>query len=148
MVSILRITPITAFHPGVDPLRADAKTEGFRFIDRFVDDWTSNSNRFDQLGEQFLGAFEEGALVGVCGLNRDPYVEDDSVGRLRHLYVRTAARRHGVGTALVHRLLDEGGCRFRLIRLRTENAQAAVFYIRFGFRPVENETASHVKSLQ
>ena len=143
-----RIAPITASYPDVGLLCVEAKAEGFRFLDRFVDDWTSGLNRFDQPGEQFVGAFAEGSLIGVCGLNRDPYVDNDSVGRLRHLYVRKAARRHGIGAALVHRLLDEGSRHFRAIRLRTDTEQASNFYIRCGFLPIEDKTASHVKSMQ
>ena len=32
------------------------------------------------------------ALVGICGLTRDPYVPQDLVGRVRRLYVRRASR--------------------------------------------------------
>ena len=121
--------------------------EGFRFLDRFVDDWTSGSNKFDQPGEQFVGAFAEGILSGVCGLNRDPYVEDSSIVRLRHLYVKRLVRRHGIAAELVHRLLDEGRRHFQLIRLKSTE-QATAFYTRLGFLPIESETASHAKSLQ
>ena len=48
------------------------------------------------MAQRRIGAamvLSEGRLVGVCGLNVDPYLDDPSVGRVRHLYVLVAARR-------------------------------------------------------
>jgi GNAT superfamily N-acetyltransferase len=121
--------------------------EGFLFVDRLVRDWTSGSNRFDLGGEQFLYAFAGEILIGVCGLNRDPYLDQDGIGRLRHLYVRECARRRGVASALVRRMLDEAGNTFQVVRLRTATMEAAAFYLWHGFVPVWEETASHAKAL-
>jgi GNAT superfamily N-acetyltransferase len=121
--------------------------EGFLFVDRLVRDWTSGSNRFDLGGEQFLYAFAGEILIGVCGLNRDPYLDQDGIGRLRHLYVRQCARHRGVASALVRRMLDEAGNTFRIVRRRTATTEAAAFYLRHGFVPVRDETASHAKAL-
>ena len=145
---MFRIAPTTALHTGVALLRMEAIDEGFRFVDRLIDDWTSGANRFGQPGERFLGAFSGSDLMGVCGLNRDPYIEQDAVGRLRHLYVRKAARRHGIGAALVQRLLDEASTAFRLVRLRTATEEAAAFYLQLGFVSVQDEAASHVKAIR
>jgi GNAT superfamily N-acetyltransferase len=148
MTPALRIMPATALHPGMDLLRTEAMIEGFRFVDRLVRDWTSGSNKFDLPGERLLGAFAGDNLIGVCGLNRDPYVNQDGVARLRHLYVRERARRHGVASALVQQLLHEASDAFRIVRLRTATREAAEFYLRHGFVPLQDETASHVKALR
>jgi GNAT superfamily N-acetyltransferase len=147
MTHDFRIAPATALHAGMELLRTEAMKEGFLFVDRLVQDWTSGSNRFDLPGEQFLGAFTGETLIGVCGLNRDPYIDQDGIGRLRHLYVRECARRHGIASALVRRLLDEASRAFRIVRLRTATREAAAFYLRHGFVPVGDETASHAKVL-
>jgi len=74
-------------------------------------------------------------LVGVCGLNIDPYAADRRVGRVRHLYVLSAFRRRGVGRHLVTAVIEMARGRFDRLHLRTENAGAARFYEALGFRP-------------
>jgi GNAT superfamily N-acetyltransferase len=148
MTQAFRIAPATALHPGMALLRTEAMNEGFLFVDRLVRDWTAGSNRFDLPGERLIGAFAGENLLGVCGLNRDPYINQDEIGRLRHLYVRACARRRGVASALVQRLLDDASNTFRIVRLRTATREAAEFYRRHGFVPQQDETASHVKALR
>src|SRR5207237_3226882 len=75
-----------------------------------------------------------GRLVGVCGLNVDPYAGDARVGRVRHLYVLTPMRRHGVGRQLVTEVIRAAGGRFDSLRLRTNNPAAARLYEVLGFR--------------
>jgi GNAT superfamily N-acetyltransferase len=145
---IPRIAPITALHPGMEALRTESLLEGFNFVDRLVQDWADDTNRFAQPGERFLGAFLGEDLTGIGGLNRDPYVQGEEVGRLRHLYVARRARRRGVASALVQRLLAEAAESFSLIRLRTDTQAASAFYLHHGFTPVEDDTASHTKALR
>ena len=121
MAQVFRIASATALDAGMDRLRTEAVEEGFHFVERLVRDWTSDSNTFEQPGERFLGAFSESDLIGMCGINRDPYAEGNADGRLRHLYVRRRARRRGIGSALVQRLLNEAqpsskACAFALTR--------------------------------
>lgn len=132
----------------MDALRMEAADEGFRLLDRLVRDWKAGANRFDQPGECLLGAWLEAELIGVGGLNRDPYVEGSGIGRIRHLYVRGSARGSGVGSALLQRLLNEASSTFYLVRVRTYTREAAAFYLRHGFLPIADEFASHVRSLR
>jgi len=81
--------------------------------------------------------------LGVVGLNRDPYADTEQIGRVRHLYVLASARRHGVGSLLVHHVLQEARRSFAIVRLRTTPA-AAAFYLRLGFTSIDEKTASHV----
>jgi GNAT superfamily N-acetyltransferase len=140
--------PVSAFQPALDEIRAEAADDGFRFIEKLMTEWESGANRFDQPGECFLGAFSGADLIGVGGLNRDPYAKGKAAGRIRHLYVRRAARGQGVGSALLRHLLDEAKVAFDLMRLRTDTRKAAAFYLSHGFLPVADEYASHVKIIR
>lgn len=110
--------------------------------------WHEGTNRFAKPGEVFLGVFRAAALIAVGGLNRDPYADQDGIGRLRHLYVRQSTRRSGVGAALVRQLLGHADGMFHAVRLRTETREAANFYVNLGFRSVQEDAASNVILLQ
>ena len=129
-------------------LREEAAREGFQFLERLFADWTSGTNRFGGSGETFVGAFVGDRLVAVAGVNREPYDPAPSRARLRHLYVLRAFRRRGIATILVTHLLEEARKTFDEMRLRTDTAEAAAFYERIGFDPVQLETASHVRILR
>lgn len=120
---------------GLEALLAESEQAGLRLVRRLVDEWASGANRFDQPGEALFTARIGGRIVGVCGLNIDPYAEAPAVGRVRHLYVLQAQRRLGVGRALVAAVLDAARGRFRCVRLRTTNPAAARLYESLGFRP-------------
>jgi N-acetylglutamate synthase-like GNAT family acetyltransferase len=112
-------------------------------LDRLVSDWHSGLNRFDRTGEQFLLAFAGNRVVGVGGLNHDPYVESAEIGRLRHLYVLNDWRRKGVGRALVERLLQSARGTFTIVRTRARTKEASVFYDLCGFSGIHDDAASH-----
>src|SRR5580704_2328941 len=124
MESAIRITPLTTLDAAIEPLLVEAEQQGFEFMRRLVEEWALGANRFDRQGERFLGAFGDGQLLGVGGLNRDPYANTDGVGRLRHLYVLASARRLGVGSLLVSHILQDAQPSFRVVRLRTTRAEA------------------------
>lgn len=146
-MAAFRIERIDGDHPGLVGLAGEAQAEGFGFVQRLISDFNSGSNRFDRTGERLLGAFWSGELVGVCGLNRDPYTDRHDVGRLRHLYVRKSDRHRGIGAALVEQLVKGANPPFSLIRLRTNTAEGAAFYERLGFVAVGDRTATHVRTL-
>ncbi len=128
---------------GIEALAAAARSEGYRFLDRLIDDWQSGANRFDSPGEILLGAFSGPRLVGVGGLNRDPYVREAKVGRIRRVYVAPDVRRHGTASLLVGRLVDIGRAHFLFLRLRVPNAAAASFYEALGFTPADERDVTH-----
>lgn len=115
-------------------LLADSEATGSRIVRRLVDEWADRINRFDRPGEALFGAWAGGWLVGVCGLNVDPYAGDDRVGRVRRLYVLTGSRRLGIGRLLVRQVIERAGDRFDSLRLRTNNEAAARLYLGMGFR--------------
>ncbi len=132
----------------LDALIAESEQYGLRFIRRLAEEWTSGANRFDRPGEALFVARIAGQMVGVCGLNVDPYTAKLNVGRVRHLYVRLMYRRLGVGQHLVTEVIKASRGRFDSLHLRTENPAAAQFYERLGFRRcVGVDHCTHVMEL-
>lgn len=128
------IRPLT--HPAEEcaPLVHASEAEGHAFVRRLVDEDVSGANRFDRPGEALFGAFHGAALVGVCGLNHDPYRGDTPrAGRLRHLYVLPAYRRRGVGRRLVRAVIATARPAFDDLTLWTNNPEAAALYQTLGF---------------
>lgn len=144
----LHIAPMGDLPPDFAILRGEAEREGFRFLGRLESDWRAGENRFDEPGEVLLGAFVDNVLIGVGGLNRDPYAKVASRGRLRRLYVHPGWRGIGVGQALVGALVDLAALAFVEVSLHTDTAVASSFYRRCGFTVVNERTASHVRVLR
>ena len=124
-------------------LRAESLQEGFRFMERLCVEWASSANRFHAPGEALFLAVADDQVVGVCGLNRDPYAHDPRTGRVRRLYVLPAYRRGGVGRALLEAVIASAQHHFDLLRVRSETASD--FYTASGFRRDSSGTeATHV----
>lgn len=118
----------------IQHLVEESRSEGFRFVQRLMEEYLSGLNRFDLPGEILLIASVQGAIIGIGGLNRDPYFSDPTVGRLRHVYVEAAWRRRGVGRVLVTALMDVAKPHYQLLTLRTDTAAADAFYRTLGFK--------------
>jgi GNAT superfamily N-acetyltransferase len=142
----LVIRQISALAPEVLVLEAQAVAEGFRFLTRLIADWKNGSNRFDQPGECLFGAFRNGQLIAVGGLSHDPCA-GPGVGRLRRVYVARVSRGQDVGKALVQRLLEYAAQRFRVVRLSTDTPEGVAFYLRCGFQQIQDDFATHEKSI-
>lgn len=138
------IFPLTLLPcPGFEALLADSRADGQSMVGRLWKEWKNGGNRFELPGEALFGARDDARLLGVCGLNRDPYGGQATVGRVRHLYVLRAARRHGIAGALTRRVVEAARGSFALLELRTISPEAAAFYRALGFRPVERLFATH-----
>jgi GNAT superfamily N-acetyltransferase len=129
------ISPLRRPDLDLDALVAESEQAGHRFVGRLVEEWASGVNRFDRVGEALFGAWVDGRVVGVCGLNVDPYTSEEGVGRVRHLYVLSVFRRRGVGRRLILAVIEAARGRFGTLRLRTGNPEAARVYEALGFRP-------------
>jgi len=108
---------------GINNLVAQSEEEGYQFINRLVTEWSSGVNSFNRFGEVLFGAYYTTSLVGVCGINQDPYTQMVGVGRLRHLYIDPNYRTKGVGRLLVSTCL--------------KHAESHLFFLRdfgLGFR--------------
>jgi GNAT superfamily N-acetyltransferase len=144
----LDVRRIVALPDDLRPLLARSEQEGFNMLRRLHDAWQAGTNLFDRPGEALFEARADGHLLGVCGLNADPYLDDPTVGRVRHLYVLPEARRTGVGRALVAEILDHARTRFTRLRLRTLNPEASRFYLALGFTPIDDDPhATHTLTL-
>lgn len=123
------ITPATA---GFLALMDESIHLRFNMLRRLDENWRSGDNRFDAPGEKLLGVLCEGSLVGVCGLNRDPYVPQARTGRLRHLYVGAKWRRMHIGTRLLHAVMNDAGQHFDSLNIHAPDS-AFAFYEQAGF---------------
>lgn len=144
MVAGLVVQPFESLPEDIQALLRVSSEEGHNLVERLVDEWEDGSNRFDRPGEVALEARLDSQLVGVGGLNRDPYLDDPSVGRIRHVYVSPEARSMGVGRVLVMSLVEHARGQFSRVRLRTGNADPSGFYMRLGFvEAPEEPDATH-----
>jgi GNAT superfamily N-acetyltransferase len=131
----------------INHLAEESLSQGFRFVERLIQDYRKSLNCFDRSGEMLLTASVQGAIVGIGGLNRDPYFNDSKVGRLRHLYVKSVWRRHGVGRLLVTQLIREANQHYLLLTRRTDTPAADEFYRKLGFKtaPSWDHTTHHLQ---
>ncbi len=143
MVDGFKTNLVSLPHEAFPSLAAAASAEGFDFLERMQAEWESGKNRFSAPGEYVIGISQGDTLVAIGGLNKDPYAIEATTGRLRHIYVSAAHRRSGIGRALVDTLLSQAGSYFHRVRLRTNSAEAAAFYERYGFSPVREPDATH-----
>jgi GNAT superfamily N-acetyltransferase len=143
-LTISQLTDPTA----LSSLAAEATANGHRMVAHLIDEWATGENRYDKAAERLYCASLDGQICAVCGLNIDPFAGDNRVGRVRRLYVSAFARRRGIASAIVHRLLQDASGHFRELHLRTFDPQACAFYESIGFIPVrEVEHCTHRLSL-
>lgn len=142
------IDRISEIQPGlIDHLVKESLSQGFRFVERLIREYCSGLNCFDKSGELLITASVQGIVVGLGGLNQDPYFNDPKVGRLRHLYVASDWRRCGVGRLLVTQLIHEANQHYQLLTLRTDTQEANQFYQKLGFKisPNWEHTTHHLQ---
>ena len=139
---MIRIEPFEPYGQAFEELRAEAALENYRFIETLRRRWDDDSDRYAKAGEVFLSAQDNGVLMAVGGLNRDPYL-NDGTGRVRHVYVRPPYRGKGIGKILVVELIERAKGSFPSLRLRAADADAAAFYDALGFDRVTEPTATH-----
>jgi GNAT superfamily N-acetyltransferase len=102
---LVQLQPVVDELPAdFDAIRADARAENYRFLDRLASDWASGAVRFDRPGEALLAAYSEGVLAAIGGITIDPIVPDAL--RMRRFYVRPAFRRTGIGREIAQALLE------------------------------------------
>ena len=115
------------------PLLDESLSEGYSFIQTLWDEYKSGRNRFDGQGARLLSVFDDQHLIGVGGVQRDPYLNRTDVGRVRHVYVLRVYRREGVGKRLLEGLIEHARVHFNVLTLRTQTEAAAAFYEAIGF---------------
>lgn len=134
----LLIAATTPDDPGFLALRSESLAQHFNMLRRLAENWQSGKNRFSAPGEKLLGAFVGGQLVGVCGLNIDPFSTQLRTGRIRHLYISDAFRRRKIGQQLLVAVITHSGTWFDFLNTHAPPS-AWPFYESLGFRPVYDE---------
>jgi len=140
-----RITPAT---DGFSALLNESMRFQLNMLHRLQTNWLSGHNRFEAAGEKLLGVFCDGLLIGICGLNRDPYVLQPRTGRIRHLYVSLKWRRMNTGRLLLNSVIQDAGRYFDCLNTNAP-CSAFAFYERAGFvRAVGISNVTHQLFLQ
>jgi len=122
------------FNFDLDYLVKQSKEEGFRFVERLVNDYKNGTNTFNDTGEGlFVVLNEQGILIAIGGLNKDPFTNERSIGRLRRFYVNKKYRRNGIGSLLLKRIISEAEKYYKILVLHTDTEQADKFYTSSGF---------------
>nr|WP_242213412.1 GNAT family N-acetyltransferase [Bacillus cereus group sp. BfR-BA-01383] len=132
----------------INHLVQESKEEDFNFLAKLVNEYETGINTFNKTGECLYGIFQEEMLIGIGGLNKDPYTEDNKIGRLRRFYISKDYRRIGLGKLLLNRLLSHAEKYFQIVVLHTDTKQGDMFYTANGF--VKGEIckgSSHYKVL-
>ena len=118
----------------LNKLVEQSKGDGFWFVERLLTEYKSGINTFNQSGEGLFGVFnEECMLIGIGGLNNDPYSKGQAIGRLRRFYVSKEYRRTGLGSVLALKLIDEAKKYYKILVLHTDTEQGNDFYASLGF---------------
>ena len=128
----------------INPLAIEAQSEGYGFVQRTIDEWKSGINNFSKKGEILFGIFTSNSCIGIGGLNVDPYINDPSIGRIRHIFISQKYRRKGLATLLLNRIIHLASDHFKLLRLYANNPSASLFYESNGFTESKAEKVTHI----
>ncbi|CAI3113635.1 Amino-acid acetyltransferase [Acinetobacter calcoaceticus] len=107
-----------------------SQNEGFRFINRLIDEYQSGQNCFDQEGEALYSMQYANQLIAIGGINT---TLNKDMGRLRRFYVHPEYRRHGMGELLLRAIEEHAKKYFNEIVLYTDTHRAAAFYKKMGY---------------
>ncbi len=142
-MDIIRITDLS---DGIRELAKIASADGHQNIETLVKEFDSGVNRFSKPGEALFGAYDATSILGIGGINIDPYYGLPTVARVRRLFVKPDARRRGVATALMLQIEETGRRHFSGLQLLTNSRTASQFYLSLGYETVEHqEKVSHEK---
>jgi GNAT superfamily N-acetyltransferase len=126
---------------GFDALRAEARGEGYRHLDRLAEEWTSGKMCFDRDGEALFAARIGADLAGIGGLTIDPVLP--GALRMRRFYVRKSFRRSGIGRAIAQNLLTQAHASGRSVTVNGA-AGSEAFWGSLGFVSDRNDGHTHV----
>ncbi len=111
---------------------SSAIDEGYNHIKRLIDDYQSNRNCFNALGEKLIGYKIDDLFVAICGLNVEQ--GNNSFARIRRLYVLPTYRNQGIGSKLVEHLINHAVDYFTGVTVNLGNLPVENFYYRLGFK--------------
>jgi len=147
MISIQPIPELTL--EMLQPLLDASLAEGYTFIQKLWDEYQSGQTAFRENGSALLAGYADGRLVAVGGVHPDTYLNDPTIGRIRHVYVLPEYRRQGIAKQLVEALIERGAAQFTIITLRTPTAHGHAFYTAIGFSDEPRfDSATHWLAVQ
>jgi len=116
-------------------LQAEAAAEGYRFVDGILEEWNAGRYQAEDERNTLLAVYREGMLAAIGAVTPDPYDPAPDLLRIRHVYVRPADRREGVGRTLASALIQQGLALAPRLSLNAADAGASAFWEAMGFRP-------------
>ena len=96
-----------------------------------------SAQRLTHVGSTFWGAFSEGGLCGMVGLEREARAKTRHKAKVVGMYVATEAAGNGIGRALLDALIADTrreGLELLVLTVTHGNTRAATLYERAGFR--------------
>lgn len=141
----MTLTPTTQLNrTQITHLIEASLTEGFNFLARLMEKWESGENRFEKPNERLYQIEVEGEIIGIGGINNDPYCNNNKHGRIRHLYIHPNHRGKGLGKKIVQTIIVDFRGSYEKFTLRTKREKASKFYEAIGFmRVYDSETNTH-----
>ena len=138
MLIIRRIESLPA---DMGVLRYAADAEGLHMVATLTDSFHSGANRFERTGEGLWEARVQHDLVGVCGLNIDPFADDaENAGRVRRLYVLPGHGRNGVASTVLDQVERHARGHHDILAVFTTDRRAQALYRSRGYTPVAGVT--------
>lgn len=132
----------------LETLAQSAEADGFTMVRRLIDNFRNGSNQFDKVGEGLFFVRDGDALIGVGGVNVDPYYDDAEIGRIRHLFILPERRGEGIGRKIMQHIEQHAAQHFSRLQLFTPTVAASNFYEAIGYKPTSSlERVSHIKHL-
>ncbi|MCZ6643720.1 MAG: GNAT family N-acetyltransferase [Gammaproteobacteria bacterium] len=132
----MKLSLITGVSKGIRNLAAIAEADGHRNINTLISEFEAGVNCFDKPGEALFGAYNGTTIVGIGGVNIDPFENLAVVARVRRVFVAPAVRRRGVASVLMDEIERIARGHFSKVQLYTTSATASHFYIARGYSPV------------
>jgi GNAT superfamily N-acetyltransferase len=139
MIRVERV--IEELPAGFGALRAEARAEGYRHLERLAAEWEARTMRFDREGEVLMAAHMNGELAGIGGLTIDP--SNAGALRMRRFYVRASFRGNGVGRSLAEDLLARARALGRPVTVNAA-AGSVPFWQSLGFVQDAREGHTHI----
>jgi GNAT superfamily N-acetyltransferase len=140
------IRPIAGTLPEqVHSLAIEARREGYRFLDRLIEEWSDGSNRFDRHGEFLLMVFIGKAPAGIGGLTAEPKIA--GALRMRRFYIHPSSRGQGIGRMLADALISRARQVTTLLAVHSGTEDASAFWQALGFHPCLGDGYSHLLRL-
>ncbi|MEI6352757.1 MAG: GNAT family N-acetyltransferase [Candidatus Nomurabacteria bacterium] len=131
----------------IQEIANETSQDNYNFVQRTIDEWKNNTNKFSKIGEKLWGIIIDNKIIGIGGLNKDPFIEDEKVGKVRHIYISKQYRGFGLSKILLNLIIEKAKENFTTLRLSTNNPIASSVYESLGFKKVEGIKVTHQKDL-